>query len=159
FNGKSDFALVRYQYNGQVDPLFGSGGLARTDFFGDNDSANAMAVGPNGKIVVVGDVIQNGVQKVGIACYTADGDLDLNFGPQHNGKIVLSYPLATETRANAVAIQNNAILVGGSAFIGGDNDFWLARVDLDGNPDNQFGSSGQTTLNFGNGEDDRVYGI
>ena len=40
--------------NGTLDPSFGSGGKVTTDVFGGDDVANAVALQPDGKIVVAG---------------------------------------------------------------------------------------------------------
>src|SRR5919108_1478765 len=49
-----DFAVVRYAAGGSPDPTFGVGGTVRTDFGGRFDDALAVAVQPDGKIVVAG---------------------------------------------------------------------------------------------------------
>jgi uncharacterized delta-60 repeat protein len=50
-----DFALIRYQANGGLDPSFGLGGKTTSDFStGSDDSILALVIQPNGKIVGVG---------------------------------------------------------------------------------------------------------
>jgi uncharacterized delta-60 repeat protein len=51
-----DFALVRYNVNGSLDPTFGNGGKVTTDFQGGQDNALAVVLQPNGKIVAAGGV-------------------------------------------------------------------------------------------------------
>lgn len=55
-DGNYDFALARYTRKGALDPPFGRGGLVFTDFSGHGsaDGARALALQPDGKIVVVG---------------------------------------------------------------------------------------------------------
>jgi uncharacterized delta-60 repeat protein len=48
-----DFALARFDANGRLDPSFGNSGKMRTDF-GGTDSAEAVALGADGKIVAGG---------------------------------------------------------------------------------------------------------
>src|SRR5262249_7843170 len=59
FNGLElpcfDFALARYNSNGTLDASFGTSGRVTTDFGGPNDQAEAVAVQPDGKIVVAGE--------------------------------------------------------------------------------------------------------
>ena len=51
----TDFALVRYLPDGMPDPGFGTGGIVTTDVLaGHAAQANAVAVQPDGKIVVAG---------------------------------------------------------------------------------------------------------
>jgi hypothetical protein len=44
-------ALARYDDNGTLDPGFGTGGRVTTDFAGFSDTAYAVAVQPDGRIV------------------------------------------------------------------------------------------------------------
>lgn len=50
-----DMALVRYYFNGSLDPTFNGDGMLTTDFDnGSNDGAEALALQPDGKIIVAG---------------------------------------------------------------------------------------------------------
>lgn len=50
-----DFALARYNADGSLDTTFGADGMVTTDFFDASyDSANALALQIDGKIVVAG---------------------------------------------------------------------------------------------------------
>jgi hypothetical protein len=61
---------------GGLDPTFSGNGKLATDFGGLADQANAVAVQPNGKIVVVG---KSGNSTMAMARYNADGMLDTTF--------------------------------------------------------------------------------
>src|SRR5262245_54882076 len=50
--GSGDFALARYNTDGSLDATFGSGGKVTTDFFGRNDTAVALTLQSDGKIIV-----------------------------------------------------------------------------------------------------------
>jgi uncharacterized delta-60 repeat protein len=50
----SNFALARYNPNGSLDASFSADGRQTTDFGGDFDAANGVALQTNGRIVVVG---------------------------------------------------------------------------------------------------------
>src|ERR1044071_2498343 len=41
-----DFTLARYNSDGSLDTTFGSGGSVTTDFYGDIDEINALALSP-----------------------------------------------------------------------------------------------------------------
>lgn len=72
---RSDFALARYNANGELDATFGSDGRAKTDFFGFDDGVRAVALQNDGKIVAAGvanDVIEDQFQ-VYIAVARYDG--------------------------------------------------------------------------------------
>jgi hypothetical protein len=51
----SNFALARYNSDGTLDPSFGTGGTVTTDFAGGDDSAHALAVQADGKLVAAGE--------------------------------------------------------------------------------------------------------
>lgn len=60
YNGSNnDFALVRYNVDGTLDTTFGTGGIVTTDTGSvsdaDTDTAHALYIQPDGKIVVAGD--------------------------------------------------------------------------------------------------------
>jgi uncharacterized delta-60 repeat protein len=54
-----DFAVVRLTSDGLLDAAFGDGGQMQVDFFGQRDVAQAVAVQPDGRVVVAGSA-QNG---------------------------------------------------------------------------------------------------
>jgi hypothetical protein len=58
-NSNSDFALARYNADGSLDSSFGNNGKLTTDFDGQQDSARALAIQPDNKIVLVGTTSTN----------------------------------------------------------------------------------------------------
>jgi hypothetical protein len=48
------FGLTRYNPNGTLDASFRTGGTVTTDFAGDSDGAQALAVQADGKLVAAG---------------------------------------------------------------------------------------------------------
>lgn len=52
-----DFLLVRYNPGGSLDTSFGSGGKVITDLGGNRESADALALQTDGKIVAVGEFV------------------------------------------------------------------------------------------------------
>ena len=80
--GSPDFAVLRYDRIGTLDPTFGTGGVVLTDIASSFDFAHAVAIQPNGKIVVAG----NAGSDFALARYNADGSLDSSFGS--GGKVV-----------------------------------------------------------------------
>jgi uncharacterized delta-60 repeat protein len=73
--GPRDFALARYTSDGRLDPSFGLGGVVITDLGGE-DSANAVAVQPDGKIIAAGWSERG----FALARYLSNGQLDPSFG-------------------------------------------------------------------------------
>jgi len=79
--GGSDFALARYNLNGTLDVSFGTGGKVTTDFGSSHDSARAVAIQSDGKLVVAGyrgDILSS--EDFALARYNLNGTLDTSFG-------------------------------------------------------------------------------
>jgi uncharacterized delta-60 repeat protein len=139
--------------SGDLDPTFGAGGSVRTDFAGNIDQANAVALQPDGKIVAAGSSFSNTktVEDFIVARYLANGTLDKRFGK--NGKITTDFFRNVDS-ISAVAVQpDGRIVVAGFAQLGGAGGnprvFALARYTSDGLPDTSFGSGGALTTSFG----------
>src|SRR6185369_5894004 len=136
-----------------LDPTFGTGGTVRTDFAGNIDQANAVAIQPNGQIVAAGSSFSNSrqVEDFIVARYNANGSLDKRFGK--NGKITTDFFRNVDS-ISAIAIQpDGRIIVAGFAQLGGNGStprvFALARYRNDGIPDTSFGNGGALTTSFG----------
>lgn len=148
-----DFALVRYNADGSLDMAFGVGGIVRTDFNGGSDSASAILIQPDGKIIAAGEAITPPSinPHFAMARYNTDGSLDATFGS--GGKVVFNASLTGDHIA-ALALQSDGrILAAGYA----DNpalppsdasDFAIARFMTNGNVDVTFGVAGITTVDF-----------
>ncbi|MGM9488344.1 hypothetical protein [Ideonella sp. YS5] len=140
--------------DGDLDPSFGRGGLKMTDFHGGADLAHAVAVQPDGKIVVAGTTYQNNDyshEDFAIARYTADGRLDDSFGTK--GRVTTDFPGLAATPSSVVVQPDGKILVAGGAyplFVFAGN-FEIARYNADGTLDAGFGNGGIVTTNFGHG--------
>jgi uncharacterized delta-60 repeat protein len=75
------FALARYNDDGSPDVSFGVNGKVTTEFFGENiESATALAIQTDGKIVAIGSAISDFDPSFAIARYNKDGTLDSSFG-------------------------------------------------------------------------------
>ncbi len=77
--GNDDFAVVCYNPDFSLDLSFGTNGIVTTDFFGGQDRAEAIAIQPDGKIVVAGHAT-NVTRDFAIVRYNLDGSLDSAFG-------------------------------------------------------------------------------
>jgi uncharacterized delta-60 repeat protein len=129
-----DFGLARLKSNGGLDPSFGSRGKTTVDF-GGRDSAWAVALQPDGKIVVVGGTT-NGRRHddFAVARLKPNGALDASFGV--GGKVTVYF--GSYENAAAVTVQpDGKIVVAGS---GG-----LARLTPSGALDPSFGAGGKYT--------------
>jgi len=138
---------------GNLDQSFGTGGIVRTDFAGNIDQANAVAIQPNGQIIAAGSSFSNSktVEDFIVARYNTNGSLDKRFGK--NGKITTDFFRNVDS-ISAIAIQpDGRIVVAGFAQLGGAGGtprvVALARYRSDGQPDTSFGNGGALTTSFG----------
>jgi uncharacterized delta-60 repeat protein len=140
--GSFDFALARYNTNGTLDQTFGSDGKVLTDF-GGFDRASALALQPDGKIVVAGSSDARGSFDFALARYNTNGTLDQTFGS--DGKVLTDFGGFDEALAVGI-YPDGKIVVSGSADLG---DFALARYRANGALDNSFSGDGKVTTDFG----------
>ena len=148
-NGSYDFALARYTRSGALDPGFGTGGKVLTDFgSSSSDGASAVAIRPDGKIVVAGSSDANGTYDFALGRYRKSGALDRRFGT--GGKVLTHFGSSSDDLADAVAIQpDGKIVVAGSSDANGSTDFALARYTKSGALDAGFGTGGKVLTDLG----------
>ncbi len=124
---------------GDLDPTFGSGGKSTVGYpLGGANIGNAVALQPDGKIVVAGYIGTgvNGNADMVVLRFNPDGNLDSSFG---SGGTVFTDFFAEDDRAYAVAIQaDGKIVVAGSST----QFFALVRYNPDGTDDTSFGAFG-----------------
>lgn len=151
FPPRFDFAVVRYNSDGSLDPSFGNNGKVTTDFFNLEDRANAITIQADGKILLAGPVHRASFSPFlldfGIARYEPVGSLDLSFGM--GGKVVTNffggYDVADDMKVQA----DGKIIVAGTAdTLDTDNDFALSRYNSDGSLDLSFGTGGKVRADF-----------
>lgn len=107
-NIHGDFALARFNADGSLDPSFGTNGRVTTDF-PDGSKAYAMAIQPNGKIILTGGA---GAGDFALARYNADGSPDTSFGIDG----MVTTDILGEDVAYAMALMpDGRILTGGYA--------------------------------------------
>jgi uncharacterized delta-60 repeat protein len=140
------FAIARYNRNGTLDTMFGGDGRVTTNFTGGFDSANAVAIQGNGKIVAAGGASES---RFALARYGRDGALDPFFGG--DGKVTTAFPLESVGPAFGVAIQADGRIV--AAGVRDFDGFALARYHRAGNLDRTFGGDGRVITSVGNGEE------
>jgi uncharacterized delta-60 repeat protein len=129
FNGvDTDFALVRVDAAGSPDAAFGSGGEAMLDFAGGADLARALAVRPDGTLLVAGHSTAGADADFAIACFDAMGRPDASFGS--SGKVTVDFA-GGDDHAQAVDTQSSdrKIVVTGHAVTGTGEDFAVARLN------------------------------
>ena len=79
--------------DGDLDPLFGSGGMVMTDINRSTDIAEAVAIQADGKLVVVGQTYKHNDfsdEDFVVTRYNTDGTLDTTFGAR--GQSAYGFP-------------------------------------------------------------------
>jgi uncharacterized delta-60 repeat protein len=145
-----DVTLARYLANGDPDPGFGGGdGKVITDFQGGHDSAAAVAIQPDGKIVVAGGstTVPGNQSRFALARYLPGGDPDPDFGT--GGQVVTPVPGGSGYAYALAILKNGKLVVAGAAGSQVNRDLAVARYLPDGAPDLTFDDDGLATLDLG----------
>lgn len=141
---------------GMVDTSF-AGGAFLAPVGSSEDYAYAMAVQPDGKLLVAGSSASNQGTRIAVVRWLRDGSLDASFGV--DGKAIVAIGTRDDA-ARAIAVQpDGRIVVAGLSYQGtADYDFALLRLMPDGTPDASFGDQGRVLTDFG-GDSDRAFAL
>jgi uncharacterized delta-60 repeat protein len=140
--------VARFDREGHLDGTFGVGGKASQPFEAFVDTPLAVAVQPDGKIVVAGEgsMTEGGGQELLLARYLPNGELDPGFG--NGGKAAATLPTRSRPADLLLDASGNITVpaplccVGSSGSFGGGG-FAVARFLADGRADTGFAGTGQ----------------
>jgi uncharacterized delta-60 repeat protein len=143
------FALVRYLADGSFDPAFGNGGKLTTLIGFGSGEAHAIAIQPDGKLLVAGkaQAFALSPEQFAIARYLPDGQLDPEFG--NAGRAFARF--AGGGAARGIALQPD-----GTFFVAGgvgstdtlQEGFAVVRFLADGTLDPSFGVGGRAVARY-----------
>ncbi|MBK8902509.1 MAG: tandem-95 repeat protein [Anaerolineaceae bacterium] len=145
-----DFAVARYNPDGSLDSSFNSVGRLTTDFDGGSDGAKAVALQPDGKIVVGGWGEDCGIvfcdDDFAIARYNSDGTLDNSFSG--DGRHLAGFG-NNEVIDKLVVQDDGKIVAFGYAYDYTDSDYdtAIARYNADGSLDTTLDNDGKLRSN------------
>jgi uncharacterized delta-60 repeat protein len=158
-----DFAVIRINQNGDLDTTFSEDGKLSFNFntATRDDFARAVAIQPDGKIVIAGEaeVLGFGNFDIVLARLNADGTFDAGFGS--NGKITTNLPSNRADYGRALALQpDGKILVAGYSNrpTTGD-DFVAVRYNSNGSLDTSFNGTGIVTMDILTNRADRASSV
>ncbi|OQP54580.1 hypothetical protein A4H97_21665 [Niastella yeongjuensis] len=155
--GNTDFAVVRYTPDGDLDGSFGSGGIVKTNI-NSYDIAQGIAIDKTtGTITIAGtsnssfENTHTGNGDFTLVRYTSGGALDGNFGT--GGIATFDIGTGTFDEARSMAVQpDGQLIVGGITKPGGargnNSDVVVLRVTTDGSLDGNFGTGGKAIANY-----------
>ena len=145
------FALVRFLVNGAIDNSFDFDGKAATPPGLGDDKGYAVAIQPDGKIVLAGSSGNGSNTDFAVIRYNPDGSLDYSFSDDAKQTTVFG---TSDDVANAIVIQSNKIVIAGYSRINSTNDFAVARYNVsDGSLDTSFSGDGKLTTPIGTQND------
>lgn len=144
-----DLAVARYNRDGSLDPSFSGDGWVRTDLDGWDDFASAIAVQPDGKVLLAG----TSKSDFALVRYTSDGSLDTTFDGDGWVRTDIFVYSADESKAVAVQPDGCIIVAGYATNSNGDYDFALVRYLAHGSLDPSFGDDGRVTTDLTGDQD------
>lgn len=141
-----DFYIGKFDGNGVLDAQFGNNGIFRSDFPGFGISSINKAVYHSSGIYIIGGGVNQGVPDTNalfIGKLTLDGQIDTSFAD--NGFFTSDFLGAYNTPGSLIIDNEGKIVFCGSTT--NDGGTWLeysliGRLDLNGQPDTTFGTSG-----------------
>jgi uncharacterized delta-60 repeat protein len=163
----SGVRLFRLGADGAVDSTFQAANVPgfRVDTMDVTGDVGGLAVQPDGKIVLAGEMEGFGNSTVFVARYNADGSFDTSFNPAGtqpgvattaltNPPVVLDPLYAFSGYPNGYGWVTNVVVGGdGKIVVGGNESGYgivVLRYDADGSADTGFGSGGMVSYAPGN---------
>ena len=143
---QNDLALARLTADGALDPSFGGAGTVVVSYAPLSIELYAVALQPDGRIVVAGNAFDGISGDLFVARFNADGTPDTAFnGTGH---------VTTDVGDNAVGyglavLPDGRLLVAGYRETSAGPDLLLARYASDGSLDASFGTDGVVTTDLG----------
>jgi uncharacterized delta-60 repeat protein len=134
---------------GQLDPVFGSAGLVKSNV---GFTSTAGEANDNGQVVVIGTTGTVPAESFSIARYNADGTLDTAFGTL--GVTSIHFANTDDVPAAVAVLPGGQILIAGTSttYVAGaptTSQFAVAELNADGTVDTGFGNgSGEVQFGF-----------
>lgn len=151
----SDIFLLRINTNGTLDTTFGNNGFTVTSYSPRDDMAYGLAVQPDGKILIAGEMTDtiNYKSNPSIVRFTEDGFVDSTYAV--NGQLLIP-AISGDNGFRCITIQpDGKILAAGRYSLINTGlvefDFFVVRTDINGVLDPTFGNNGMVVTPVGSG--------
>lgn len=147
--------MGRYDSDGNPDSTFGMDGEVPVQFYDVTDKLNAVAVQPDGRIVIAGyarSSVNSPTQEDFVAArFNANGVADVTFGG--GGQVVTDFESRGDGGYGVLLQSDGKVVVTGNAsvldaFGGSDANFAAMRYTPAGVPDSSFDTDGRTNADF-----------
>jgi uncharacterized delta-60 repeat protein len=132
--GSWQYMVARLQPNGNPDPSFGTGGSVILPI-GSSAAGLALALQPDGRILLTGNAVVNGTRVVATVRFNTDGSLDGSFGSGGISEFA-------GTGAQAIAMEGSNIVLAGPGAT-------AVRLTPGGARDTTFGNRGLASAVIG----------
>lgn len=148
----NDFAVLRFTSEGTLDNTF-QGGMVITNIGYTTEEARAVAIQPDGKIVIGGSSKGAGNNSdFTLIRYNSDGTIDNSFGA--NGVVKTDINNSSDFVYSILIQGNGKIVASGSSTGANPEDIAAVRYNSDGSLDNTFGNNGKTIIALSGGVDE-----
>jgi uncharacterized delta-60 repeat protein len=146
--GETHFAAVKFSATGALDSTFGASGFAVASVGGDDETAHAVLVQTDGKLVLAGESYDSntGGADFAVTRLSAVGAVDSSFGS--SGVVRTDFAGDFDQATSAVLQSNGHIVVAGLVTVNGDMHFGVECLNTDGTLDTSFGGTGMVTIAF-----------
>ncbi len=153
FPGNIDFAVARLNSNGTPDNSFSGDAKFTMDIAsGREDHGNAVAIAPDGKLVVGGwRVNATGFKDFALLRLNTNGTMDSSFGS--GGKVVTDFDGQDDFAGDIAVMSNGQVVAGGTSawMVQGSAPHLqyrtaAARYLIDGQLDSSFGGTGKVAV-------------
>jgi len=141
-----DLIVARLNADGTLDNTFSFDGFASLDISGNSDIGSVVKQQADGKILVGGKTVDgiSGESDMLLVRFEADGLIDQTFGT--NGIVTMHLGLADDECDDLSITGSGKILVAGTSDAIFGPAMALAKLNVDGSFDTQFGNNGYVTF-------------
>lgn len=152
--GNEGFMVIRLNSDGSLDNSFSGDGYQNINFqlmLGARAQANAVALQPDGKLVVAGySRIGPGEHDLAVARLNSNGTLDSSFSGDGLATVGVTAASPSTDEVWSVAIQDNGrIVLAGESRVGAEASMLVARLTGTGQIDSSFNLTGYRLIKFG----------
>lgn len=146
-----DILVARFLADGGPDPDFANNGVLQIDAsIGANDEAFGVTELADGKLLITGIMVGSKSWDGFLMRIEENGDIDLGFGTTTPGRTNFNAgDQLTAYGKEIIVLEDNSILVGGSASFSGQMDMCVFKFTQGGGLDESFASSGVAILEIG----------